>query len=403
MNQWLTAALWMALALAASVVSIRFAVSVALTEIMFGVIGGNLLHLQVTEWVTFLAGLGSVMLTFLAGAEIEVETMRRHWKPVLSIGFVSFLAPFLGAWAYAYYIAGWSPNGAKICGIALSTTSVAVVYAVMIESGLNRTQIGKLILAACFVTDLGTVLALGVLFANANVWLALFAIVTTGVLIVTPRFTRWFFGQFGHHVSQPEMKLLFLLLFFLGGLAAEANSEAVLTAYLLGLVVASVLVQHREIVKNMRATVFTLLTPFYFLKAGSYVSIPTLLTWTGFSLTVILLAVKLLTKIVGTYPVCRGFRMKHRVSTYTTLLMSTGLTFGTISALFGLTHKYINQGQYTVLVAVVIGSAVVPTMIAQTFFRPQVEIPPEVQEGDSARPEARMPQAVPQVSPGQGA
>jgi Kef-type K+ transport system membrane component KefB len=401
MNQWLTAALWMALALGASVVSIRLAISVALTEIMFGVLGGNLLHLQITEWVNFLAGFGSVLLTFLAGAEIEVEAMRRHWKPVLAIGLISFLAPFLGAWAYAYYVAGWPPNGARICGIALSTTSVAVVYAVMIETGLNRTSIGKLILAACFVTDLGTVLALGILFANVNAWLALFAVVTAGVLIVTPRFTRWFFGQFGHHVSQPEMKLLFLLLFFLGGLAAQANSEAVLTAYLLGLVVASVLVQHKDVVKSMRATVFTLLTPFYFLKAGSYVSIPTLVTWAGFSMTAVLLGVKLLTKVVGVFPVCRAFGMERRVSTYTTLLMSTGLTFGTISALFGLTHHYITQAQYTILVAVVIGSAVVPTMIAQTFFRPLVEIPPEAVEG--VQPEAREPQPSPRPSAGQEA
>jgi Kef-type K+ transport system membrane component KefB len=377
MNEWMTAALWMALALAASIVSIRFAISVALTEIFFGVIGGNFLHLQVTEWVTFLAGLGSVLLTFLAGAEIEIETMKRSWKPVLAIGFISFLIPFVAAWAYAYYVAGWSPDGAKICGVALSTTSVAVVYAVMIESGLNRTEVGKLILAACFVCDLGTVLALGILFANVNVWLAIFAIVTCGVLIVTPRFTRWFFGQFGHHVSQPELKLIFLLLFFLGGLAAQANSEAVLTAYLLGLVVASVMVSHKEIVGTMRATVFTLLTPFYFLKAGSYVELKVLITWSGFSLMAVLLLVKMAAKVVGTYPVCLAFKMEPRIAKYTTLMMSTGLTFGTISALFGLTHKYITQTQYTVLVAVVIGSAVVPTLIAQSLFRPEVEIPEE--------------------------
>jgi len=373
-NQWLTAALWMALALTASVVSVRFAVSVALTEIMFGVVGGNLLHLQVTEWVTFLAGLGSIMLTFLAGAEIEVEALRDHWRPVLAIGTASFALPFAGAWAYALHIAHWTPDGAKICGIALSTTSVAVVYAVMIETGLNRSQLGKLILAACFVTDLGTVLALGVLFANVNMWLLLFAVVTAMTLAVTPRFARWFFARFGNHVSQPELKLIFVLLLFLGGLAVQANSEAVLTAYLLGLVVASVMVQHREVVLNMRATVFALLTPFYFLKAGSYVSIPALVTWTGFSLTAVLLGVKLVAKLVGTYPVCRRFGMDRRVSAYTTLLMSTGLTFGTISALFGLTHGHINQSQYTILVAVVIGSAIVPTVIAQTFFRPQVAI-----------------------------
>jgi Kef-type K+ transport system membrane component KefB len=176
------------------------------------------------------------------------------------------------------------------------------------------------------------------------------------------------------------MKLILLMLFFLGGLASKANSEAVLTAYLLGLVVASVLVQHKAIVRNMRAMVFTLLTPFYFLKAGSYVSIPTLLTWAGFSLTAVLFGVKLLAKVISTWPVCRAFGMERRVATYTTLLMSTGLTFGTISALFGLSHRYITQAQYTVLVSVVIGSAVVPTLIAQAWFRPQVEIPGEADD-----------------------
>jgi Kef-type K+ transport system membrane component KefB len=370
MNQWLTAALWMGLALAASIVSIRLAISVALIEILFGVIGGNFLGLKVTPWVDFLAGFGSVLLTFLAGAEIEPASLRRHWRPVLAVGFVSFLFPFLGAMAFARYGLHWSWNGAKIAGIALSTTSVAVVYAVMVETGLNKQDIGRFILAACFVTDLGTVLALGVAFADYNAWLAIFAIVTAGVLLAVPRFTRWFFGVFSGHVSEPSTKLIFLLLFFLGGLAAEANSEAVLTAYLLGLVVASVMAEHHEMVVRMRATVFTLLTPFYFLKAGAYVSLPAL--WAGLGLILLFFLVKVGAKVIGVYPLTRWYRYDNRVTWYTTLMMSTGLTFGTISALFGLSHHYINQMQYTMLVTVVILSAILPTLIAQRYFSPRV-------------------------------
>jgi Kef-type K+ transport system membrane component KefB len=168
MNQWLIAAVWMGLALVAGVISIRLAISVALVEIVVGIIGGNFLHhyMVVTDWINFLAGFGSVLLTFLAGAEIEPDTMKRYWKEALSIGFAGFLFPMVGAMAFAYYGAHWSLNAAKIAGIAMSTTSVAVVYAVMVETGLNKAPIGKLILAACFVCDLGTVLALGVLFAN---------------------------------------------------------------------------------------------------------------------------------------------------------------------------------------------------------------------------------------------
>ena len=74
---------------------------------------------------------------------------------------------------------------------------------------------------------------------------------------------------------------------------------------------------------------------------------------------------------------------------YTTLLMSTGLTFRSISALFGLTNKIIDQGQYTILVTAVIASAVVPTLIAQTWFQPRFRAIAEEQEVQEAEESAR--------------
>jgi Kef-type K+ transport system membrane component KefB len=160
----------MALALAASVISIRLGISVALAEIGFGVIGGTFLGLHTTPWIDFLATFGSVVLTFLAGAEIDPDALRRHLKASLSLGAVSFALPCLGAFLFALLVAHWHLRAAEIAGIALSTTSVAVVYAVMVETGLNRTDIGKLILAACFVTDFGTVLfgTISALFGLTN-------------------------------------------------------------------------------------------------------------------------------------------------------------------------------------------------------------------------------------------
>jgi Kef-type K+ transport system membrane component KefB len=119
----------------------------------------------------------------------------------------------------------------------------------------------------------------------------------------------------------------------------------------------------------MRATAFSLLTPFYFLKAGSLVSIPAIAAGAG--LIGLFLAVKVGAKVVGVWPTARAFGMMTRDANYTTLLMSTGLTFGTIAALYGLTNGYIDQPTYTILVTVVILSAVVPTLIATTFFEPQ--------------------------------
>ncbi len=367
---WFIASLWMGLALLASLISIRLGVSVALAEIGVGVIGGNFLGLHTTPWIDFLASFGSVLLTFLAGAEIDPDSLRRHLKASLAIGCIAFILPALGAFTFCFWVARWDLHAAEIGGIALSTTSVAVVYAVMVETGLNRTDIGKLILAACFVNDLGTVLALGILFANFNWLLLLFVVVTVVVLLFLPRLTRFVIGSVGGRVSEPEVKFIFLILFGLGWLAELAKSEAVLPAYLVGLVIAGVFVRDRVLVDRMRSIAFALLTPFYFLKAGSYVALPAVVA--GFVLIVALLAVKMGTKAVGVWPLARAFAFTPRNSIYTTLLMSTGLTFGTISALYGLTNHIIDQTQYTILVTVVIGSAVVPTLIAQTWFRPDI-------------------------------
>jgi len=371
---YLPAALWIGLALIASIISIRTGISLALTEILVGVLAGNFLHIQSNDWINFLAGFGSVLLTFLAGAEIDPQSLRKHLKASLALGAVGFFVPFLGVFALAYWGVHWNLHAALIGGIALSTTSVAVVYAVMVETGLNRTEIGKLILAACFVNDLGTVLALGIIFANYNIWLVLFVAVTAVTLLLLPRLTRWVVNRWGGRVSEPEVKFLFLVLFALGGLATIARSEAVLPAYLIGLVVAGTLMHNRVITNRMRSTAFALLTPFYFLKAGSLVSLPVLITATGAGLVSLFFLAKMITKIAGIRPTTKALGMGSRVSNYTTLLMATGLTFGSIAALFGLTNGYIDRMQYTILVTVVILSAVIPTFFAQGFFRPRVDL-----------------------------
>jgi Kef-type K+ transport system membrane component KefB len=373
-NIYFVAFVWVAMALAASIVSIRLGISVALVEILVGAIVGNLPHathyVQQTDFTNFLASLGSVMLTFLAGAEIDTVSLRRHWKASLSIGLVSFLLPFLGALAFCYEVLGWTLHAAEIGGIALSTTSVAVVYAVMVETGLNRQELGKLILAACFVTDLGTVLALGGFFANFGLVLVVFVAVSTTALALLPLATRFVIRTFGHRVSEPEIKFLLVLLLGLGALAVRAGSEAVLPAYVAGIVVAGIFLHDRILIDRLRSISFALLTPFFFLRAGVLISAPALASGAG--VIAVLLAVKLVAKGAGVWPTATAFGVPRHERTYLTLLMSTGLTFGSIAALFGLTHGFITQRQYSELVTVVLLSAFVPTIIAQQLFQPEL-------------------------------
>jgi Kef-type K+ transport system membrane component KefB len=192
------------------------------------------------------------------------------------------------------------------------------------------------------------------------------------VLFLLPRTLRWVVANLGHRVSEPEVKVIFVVLLALGGLATAAGSEAVLPAYVAGLVVAGVFMHDRVVLDRIRTIAFALLTPFFFLRAGTLISATTIVTGGGVIVT--LFFVKMLTKFLGVWPTATAFRLPKKERTYTTLLMATGLTFGSISALYGLTHHLITQSQYTELVTVVILSAFVPTLIAQQLFRPELEI-----------------------------
>jgi len=249
-----------------------------------------------------------------------------------AIGFASFLAPFVGCAAAAHYLLGWETMPSWLAGVAMSTTSVAVVYAVMLEYGFNATNYGKTVLAACFVTDLGTVVALGLIFAPFTIRTLIFLGVGIVVFVILPWLTPRFFRLYGNRPSELETKFLLLSLLGMGALASWADSEAVLPAYLIGMVLAGTVGKDHALVRRLRTLTFGLLTPFYFIRAGSFVSVPALVA--APAAFVLFLIVKIGTKIVGVYPVTKLFKAPNKEAMYTTLLMSTGLTFGTISSLF---------------------------------------------------------------------
>jgi glutathione-regulated potassium-efflux system ancillary protein KefC len=402
MNTWVLSALWVGLALIATLIAIWFRMSTALSEIVVGtvaqlVIGAAFARgglLGNTEWITFLAGTGAIVLTFLAGAELDPTIFRIKWREALIIGLAGFFGPFLGCTAIAHFVLHWTIMSSWLCGVALSTTSVAVVYAVMLELGFNTTEYGKAILAACFVNDLGTVIALGLIFSPFTFKTLIFVGVSGVVFAVLPFLTPRFFRKYGGRVSELEAKYILFLLFALGGLALWAGSEAVLPAYLIGMVLAGTVGKDHALIRRLRTLTFGFLTPFYFIRAGSFVSVPALVA-APMALVVLFFA-KMLTKIVAVLPAVRSQKYEGAAGAYYTLMMSTGLTFGTISALFGLNHKIITQTQYSYLVGTVIASAVVPTIIANTFFLPRHLLPKKQDEnapGNAVQPPAE-PEAV---------
>ena len=378
-----TAAILGAAILAASTISVEIGISVALIELALGMVVGNAFDLATPDWLAFLGSFAGIVLTLLAGAEVDVPQFRREWRASLAIGTVSFAAPFLAVLGFAYWALGWSGEASQIAGIALSTTSLAVVYAVLVETGLNRTVIGKRIMSATFVTDFGTAAALSILFIKPNLWIVPFIAVSALLVLGLPKLAPWFFGRYGNRVIEPEIKLVFASLFLLMWLGEKSHSHAVLPAFVLGLALSSHYARHRTEQERLRVVAFAFLTPLFFFKGGMSVSLGAL--WANLGVLGLLFGAKMVPKLVGVYPLARRYCAPHGV--FTTLLMSTGLTFGTISSLYGLNAGIIDRTQFSLLVSVVVLSAIVPTVIAQRFFQPDAA---DVSSGD-VRHRAALP------------
>jgi len=381
---FITASIWLALAVLSTIIAYHLKISVALIEICIGVaaaavanhfFGQNSLGSNL-EWLRFLAATGAVLLTFLAGAELDPKAMSSKKKEVSIVGLVGFLAPFLGCAAIAKFILHWNTQASLLAGVALSTTSMAVVYAVMLETGFNRTEFGKGILGSCFINDLGTVIALGIIFAPFTYKTVIFIGVSIIVLGLFPFVTSFLTRVYGNRTAAIRAKWIVLVLFGLGALAYWSGSEAVLPAYVAGMLLAEFAAKEHHWVRRMRTLTIGFLTPFYFLRAGTLVSLPALIGAPLIFLT--LFFAKVVSKIFGLHPVISLFRKERSERWYYTLMMSTGLTFGTISALYGLSHGIVTQGQYSFLVATVIASAVIPTMIASFAFLPKHLLPAAV-------------------------
>lgn len=377
------AAFWFLAAVLSTIIANRLKISMALMEIMIGAMIGFVAYkinftdkLALNEdWIKFLAGVGAILLTFLAGAELNPDVMKTKLREVLTIGLIAFFAPFIGTALLAYYVIGWGLQASLLCGIALSTTSMAVVYSVMLEYGFNKTDYGKGILGACFINDLGTVIGLGLIFAPFTYKTLIFIAVTVILIFILPWVTDYLIKHFAYKTAAIRAKWILFVLLSMGVLAMWSGSEPVLPAYIIGMVLARTMEKDHFFVRRLRTMTIGFLTPLYFLRAGALVSLPALLA--APIIFILLFGGKVLSKIFGLYPAIHNFRNNKKEKWYYTLLMSTGLTFGTISALFGLSHKIITQEQYSYIVGVVIASAVIPTLIANKFFLPKhlLEVP----------------------------
>ena len=263
------AAILLGAALLASMVSVQVGVSVALIELAFGIGLGNVFSLNPDQsWLVLIAGFASVVLTFLAGAEVDPDDFRERFGASVAIGVASFAGTVRGRDAGRARAAGMDDQGVTDRRHGALDDEPRGGLRGAGRDGLNTVRVGKLIMSACFVTDMCTVIALSAIFIKPTVWFPVFLVVSVAVIVVLPKIAPWFFRRFGDRVIEPEIKLVFAILLALMVLGDEANSQAVLPAFVLGLVMSRHYQQHREEQRRLRVVAFAFLTPFFFLRAG---------------------------------------------------------------------------------------------------------------------------------------
>lgn len=366
----MTAIIVAALVFISSLMSLLSGMPVAIIEILAGIVAGNL-GLNAENWMLYLSGLGGIVLTFLAGAEIDTEMMKKEFKGCFLIGFFAFLVPFIGVSLYTRYVAGWDVQASLVAGCALSTTSVAVVYSILVESNLSNTRIGKMLLTSTFITDIAVVIVMSVLFIKPTLYMGVFVLTSIVVIVFAVKFSHIMFDtpKLKNKVIEPEIKYLLLLLMAFMYFAELGASHAVLPAFVLGLLMSRHFSETREtkVIRNrLRTVAYAVITPIFFIVGGMKVSLSMIMSALG--LFAALFAIQLITKYIGVYFFAKRFIPGGEV--YVSLIMSTGLTFGIIASVFGLTSGIINQLQYSLLIGVVVASAVIPTFIAQKWFMP---------------------------------
>ena len=370
MTTFLIATIFFALIFLASLISIELGLAAAIIEITLGVIAGNFLGMPThVTWIAFLSSFGSLYLTFQAGTEVDTKLFKKHWIEALLIGGGSFVVPFIGEFLVAYYGFHWTFGASKIAALALSTTSLAVVYAVLVETGLSATNFGKRLMAATFVEDASTAIFLTLLFLSFNWYTFFFAVASIVALIFFPKIVPMLFKRYGNKVIEPEIKFIFLTMFVLLWLGSAGNNQPGLPVFFLGLLLSSFLAKNEALRKKMRTIGFAMVTPFFFFQGGLNVDLKDV--WAGITVLVIFIVVKFATKFIGVWPFAKKYHGVNGI--FTTLLMSTGLTFGTISSLYGLNNHIITVPQFSILITGVIISAVLPTVIALKKYKPQTE------------------------------
>lgn len=361
------------LILLASMISIKWGISISIVEIVLGLIAGNLGLIQPESWMIYVAGMGGMVITFLGGTEINTDILRDNLSKCVGIGFMSFFIPFILVFLNCYFLLHWEIYQALLVSTALSETSIAIVYSVILNRNLSDNLMGTILMGSTFITNIFTALTLSIIFMKPTMDTVYFVIASVIILLFSYKYSGTLFESqiFSMKSNELELKYVFLLLIVLIFFATLGGGQALLPVFILGALLSKYFSHgnKNDMLSRLQTVAFTVITPIFFIVAGTKVSIPVIIG--SFGIFLLIFAVRQIGKFIGVYTMSRHQLSKNHM--YITMVMSTGLTFGLVAAMYGLNSGIIPSNIYSILTGVLVLSAILPTFIGARFYAPTGE------------------------------
>ncbi len=358
----------------AGILSLELGISVAIMEILSGILAGNLFRLISSSWIDNLSLFGLLGLMFFAGFDTDVNLLKRNWRSSLAIGTASFGVPFILLSVLGLFWLGVEPREALLLAIGLSTTSVALLYSMMNEKKLVSREDRQLLMSAAMVVDITSIFFLAFVFEGLTIVSLLFFLFSLVFLAQIPKLGNLLIRRYREDQIEFKIRFVLLILLFLVLLSKKASIHVSLFAFFIGIFFSEFMNEDKELEGKLKSMVFGLMAPIFFFKAGLYVRLASF-KWAMLPSIMLLGIVAYLGKYLGTFIVSRKF-FPERVARFAGLVFNVRLSFGIIAATFGLESGIVSQETFLSMILIVVGASIATSLLIRFSARPE-ELPAE--------------------------
>jgi len=333
--------------------------------------------LQLDETLKVIADFGAIMLMFLAGLEVDNETLKEEFKNSIVLSLFSLLIPGVGGYLIGKYL-GLGLIGSLLYAVIFASHSVAIVYSLLEELKMVKTRLGTIILSATITVDLFTllllsvVIKLGVSGGEVGMFLLEAFVYIVILLLAIPYLSKHILGIFEKLHAQRIHYILFII--FIAVIVGELiGIHPIVGAFICGIAVSEALTkeEHDELLnKNLNAIGYGFFIPIFFLVLGMETNVEVIFDLSNLELLLITLVSAIALKFFSGYVALKilGFnRIKNTIGGLLTVpKISASLVAASIGKELGLIG---NEIFVTIVTLSVITATITPILIKHIFVR----------------------------------